>query len=104
MLSKSISLSIASALIFCLPQIAAASDIEVRAGNVKVSTSRDGDIYINSGRRGRYRSLPRRYGRYNDDFYYDDDDCCRSGYSYQRQYKRSNRYGSSVTQIHYDCR
>lgn len=35
---------------FLLPTIAKANEIEVRAGSVRVNTSRDGGIYVNSGR------------------------------------------------------
>jgi len=41
---------LAVALLFSLPTVATAGDIDVRAGSVRVNTSVDGDINVESGR------------------------------------------------------
>jgi hypothetical protein len=81
------------------PAIASASEIDVRAGNVRINTDRDGDTYIYN--RQRWRTYPRNRSHYWWDRYIrrqSNVSCSKGGNVVRQETTQVNRSGRTVTQ------
>lgn len=88
-------LSMTIALSF--PAIGFASEIDVQAGDVRITTDRDGDRYIYTRRRWRRSPYSRSYYDYEWNRYRRSVDCSGRGSVVRQETTQINRSGSSVT-------
>ncbi|WP_139253777.1 hypothetical protein [Hydrococcus rivularis] len=80
------------------PAIAIASEIDVRAGNVRITTERDGDTTIHT--RPRWRTYPRHRSHYWWDRYFrrqSNVGCSKGGNVVRQETTQVNRSGRTVT-------
>ncbi|MCU0535614.1 MAG: hypothetical protein MUD14_17120 [Hydrococcus sp. Prado102] len=81
----------------CHPAIAIASEIDVQAGDVRITTDRDGDKYIYTRQRWRRYPYPRSHYDYDWDRYRRSVSCSGRGSAVRQETTQINRSGRTVT-------
>lgn len=84
--------------IFWIPAIAQAKDLEIQAGDVKLSKDEDGDIYVNTGNTRLRVPANRAYTNINSSQYYRRINGCSSRNVTRQEVTQVRRGGNTVIQ------